>query len=226
MSDKKEVKKASGKKKSDSQVAHYIYKPVIYVLIALIVVIPAMIGGYSIASNIVENNESFEHIDSYDMQVIDNGAPFSTTQEGQVTVGAIAENEKFGNITCERVGLNTSVYKGANRTVLRNGVGAMAGLPGVDDIVQIVGYSTTAFKNLNDLVAGDTIIFETTYGLYTYTVAQSVQAELFDTNTLEGENIVLACKAGDGLFSNYSTEQIYVVAQLVSGPDALMEVEQ
>ena len=226
MNDEKEVKKTSKQHKSRSQVAHYIYKPVIYVLIASIVIIPFVIGAYGVGSKIIKNNESFDHIDSYDVEVIDNGVDFSTVTSGQVKVGEILENEKFGKIVCERVGINCKVYKGVNRTVLRNGAGALSGLPGVNDAVQVVGYNTTVFKNLNDVVAGDTIVFETTYGLYTYSVTQTIVTELFDVGTLSGENIVLACKSGNGVFSNYNEQQLYVVAQLVSGPDAVMEVEE
>lgn len=224
MSDEKEVIKTSKRSKKQSEFAHYIYKPVIFVLMSFVFAVPVMLAVFGIGNSFISNNLDNDEFNYYDASVIDNGVVFSDVTSGSVTFETIDAFEKYGNITCESAGVNCDVYNGINRVTLRSGAGSQLGLPGCDSVVEVSGYSSTVFKNLDRVQIGHQIVFSTTYGVYTYQVSDVFVANQYDVSSATGD-LVLHCNDSDGIFANYNDNELYVVATLLSGPDAT-EVEK
>ena len=215
---KKRQKKSSVTvvKKKERGIMPYILNPLIYVLISLIIVLPIFIGFTNYSIMAVHNIQEDYVIDYSDIKV-------NTTRYDNRTL--VYENdkigvcEKVGVLKCEEVGIITDVYYGVNRVSMKNGAGlsSKSTFDSFKSKLNIAGYSTSAFKGVNNLSEGDRIIFETTDKIYEYTV---------ESNTISGNpsssyssGLVLSCDDEEKAFSAFSNEKRYVVATFTSMRD-------
>lgn len=80
--------------------------------------------------------------------------------------------EHYGQLVCERIGLDSPVYWGDTNAILRSGAGhsQISFLPGFGRVMIICAHNTTFFKPLQNVEEGDIITFDTNYETYQYKV--------------------------------------------------------
>lgn len=194
----------------------YFSTPIIYVLISLVAIIPACVLLMNVAVATVHSAQKTLTPDFCDISVNNEYTPSAKTS-GTVDIPKLAAAKKFGKIVCDNAGLNTGVYYGLNRVSLRNGaaLNTKAALPGMQNSVQVFGYSSTAFKALKNISDGDLISFETEWGTYSYSVYDI--CVLNNAPSVEKGDLLLATDLGDA-FSFQNGKMLYVTARFVSGP--------
>ncbi len=213
----------SNKKKRHKKrriVLPYIFTPIIYVLISLIVVVPIGIGLLNFAVDNVHKAQQVFTMGYYDVAPEQEKFVASDKKSGKVSLGDIKPFYQYGIISCEEAGLNSDIYYGLNRVSLRNGAASSSEskLPGQGGEIDIYGYSSAAFKSLKYVDKGDIIIFQTNYGLFKYKVYESGLSDKPLRKNNSSEQLILACSENDKAFSNFSSKKYYVCAELVSGP--------
>lgn len=84
------------------------------------------------------------------------------------------EGEVIGTISLPTLGLQWPIFEGTTEAQLSKGVGHYSSsvLPGVADNSVLSGHRTSVFNRLGELKIGDTIIVETSAGLFTYSVRE------------------------------------------------------
>lgn len=80
--------------------------------------------------------------------------------------------EEFGSLLIISAGIDAPVFNGDSDEELNKGIGHYFGsrYPGENGKVVLSGHRNTVFKNLGKAKIGDTVVFETNYGTYTYKV--------------------------------------------------------
>lgn len=92
---------------------------------------------------------------------------------GQRTAAAPAGAPVIGRIAIPAIGLSTTLYQGGELAQIDRGPSHMptTAMPGRQGNTVIAGHRTTKthpFRDLDRLTPGDTVIFEVSYGTYTY----------------------------------------------------------
>ena len=198
----------------------YILTPIIFVLIAMIVVIPVSISGMNFAVDTVHKAQLTLVKDYNDIEA-ETEYEGSDKSSGIVEIPRLSTASKIGEIVCRNAGLNADVFYGINRVSLRNGValeadGSKCGMGGN---INVYGYASSGFKSLDNVESGDYIEFETLWGTYKYkVVTKSVLPNAPDISSKE--TLVLATSRDSKAFSAFDKSKLYVVAEKVSGPDA------
>lgn len=79
---------------------------------------------------------------------------------------------EFGNLIIVSAGIDVPVFNGDSDEELNKGAGHYFGsrYPGENGKIVLAGHRNTVFKNLGKAKIGDTVVFETKYGTYTYKV--------------------------------------------------------
>ena len=115
--------------------------------------------------------------------------------------------ERYATLSCPEIGLAVPVYYGYSKDILKNGGGQSAGsYIGTGGNVVIEAYGATYFEPLNHLTKDDLITVTTTYGVFTYQLADDDD---------EGESLVLHPQ---GALKGDKTDAASVVCSKVSGP--------
>lgn len=225
---KKNDSSHSSKSIKPHRVRNYFIMPLIYTAILLVIALPIqLVLKDKIYDSIAQGYKNATTHSFYDEVSIDRKLPLSQNETQEVMYKPIVQNECYGKIMCESAGLNCDVYRGADsKSNLRVGVGSVDALPGGDKPVKVYGYSTKYFKKLSNVKKNDEVIFNTTYGKYTYKVKNIVVAESFDEKSLDNSNsLIMFCSNGSDAFDCKKPEKLYVVAELVSGPRAMEDVK-
>ena len=84
----------------------------------------------------------------------------------------ISEGSLYGYLSCEKIGLNCSVYMGDDSYILRKGAGQIPAtfLPGEGGLIMLGAHNNSYFNCLQYSEIGDIITLETSYGIYQYQV--------------------------------------------------------
>lgn len=132
--------------------------------------------------------------------------------------------EKYGEITCERIGLNAPVYFGDDNNILRVGAGQYIGtfLPGFGRTIMLCAHNTTFFKPLQIIEAGDIITFRTSYGVYQYQVSRTDVRDHNDSSAYDllqekEELIMYTCYPFETMVGT-KTDRLFVYCDKISGP--------
>lgn len=136
--------------------------------------------------------------------------------------------EQYGQLSCEKMGLDTPVYWYDSDEILLYGAGQslVSNLPGFGQIIVLAGHNTTFFKPLQDAEVGDVLQFKTNYCDYEYTVTD---IQVLDENDLEHlilskveqerEELILYTCYPFHAVSGRKTERFVVFADRTSGVD-------
>lgn len=130
--------------------------------------------------------------------------------------------EKYGIISCERLGINSGLYMGDNTKILKLGAGTYLGgkIPGDQGTIMVGAHCNSYFRGLENAEVGDIFTIETTYGNYTYRTTEIKIIPATDTESydfsLDYENlIVYTCFPLNTLLSR--TKRFMVYCELVDG---------
>lgn len=209
---KTKTKKKRHKAKRHYTVYPYLNYSFIYVLITMIVVVPILIIGLNSAVNTVHNAQKVLTRDYNDIQLDET---YEKKNENNY-LEDIKIGKLIGTISCEKAGIYEKVYYGTNRVSMRNGVGisTKSYLPGNGGCTNIAGYASSSFKGLYDINIGDTVILETYWGTFKYSVTDIYEAEAL--KRVEGDKIALATFTSTDAFSCENGKRLYVVGKLIS----------
>lgn len=98
----------------------------------------------------------------------------ASTEEGMLIPPFYYTAEQIGTVTIEAASIDVKLYQGDTEPSLKLGAGHSTGsyMPGQGHNVVFAGHRTTYFKPLENVKTGDTVVVETTYGVFTYTVRE------------------------------------------------------
>lgn len=119
----------------------------------------------------------------YDPNAIKADVASDQTIDGS-TLHFPEEGEQYGQITCERIGLDCPVFWYDSDEILDNGAGqSIISKPaGYGSLILLAGHNMTDFNCLQYAEVGDVIKFGTNYCDYEYTIRQ---IEVWNENDLE-----------------------------------------
>jgi len=99
--------------------------------------------------------------------------------------------EQIGTISIASTEMSVEAYQGDLDTELRMGAGhsSVSLLPGQDGNIVFAAHRTSYFKPLQNVAVGDEVLFETTYGTFTYKVREIriLESDEFSLITKETE---------------------------------------
>jgi sortase A len=134
---------------------------------------------------------------------------------------------QYGQITCDRIGLDTPAYWGDTNTILRYGAGQYTGslLPGFGQMLLFCAHNTTFFNCFQDIEVGDVVNFSTNYGEFEYTVSK---VEVYNEDVLgdyvsdhmrdEEEVLVMYTCYPFYAISGRKTDRLTVFCEKTAGP--------
>lgn len=97
--------------------------------------------------------------------------------------------EQIGTISIASLDMSVEAYQGDLETELRMGAGhsSVSLLPGQDGNIVFAAHRTSFFKPLENVAVGDEVVFETTYGTFTYAVREIRILEAADFSLITKE---------------------------------------
>ena len=132
----------------------------------------------------------------------------------------------FASIKIPSIGVDVNVYHGDALRLLKYGAGHHAGtyFPGEGGTIMIAGHNTSGqFEKLPEVNIGDSIIIDTIYGKYKYTVTNTniLEASIFNKNLSindkEEKLILYTCYPVN--MPGFKTKRFIVYASLVGEVD-------
>ena len=208
MSDKHSTKKRA-------TVRPIIITPIVFVLIALIVVLPLFLKGFGILQDKVHTAQHTLTMTYSDIAVDDTYFKECQKEGVAQTRDALKLCDKLGTIECNNAAIGCDVYYGINRVSRRSGVGlsGKGGLFGEGKQIHIDGDASTYFKALYHVEKGDVFTVYTADGEYPYTVREIVKTAEYKGN-ISGEYLLLTTAESRDAFAHQNKERYTVVATL------------
>ena len=129
--------------------------------------------------------------------------------------------EYFGDVVIKSVDLNVPVYHGDREEELLKGAGHYNGsrFPGEGSNVVLAGHRNSVFGKLKNAAKGDEVVFNTTYGEYTYKITEIKIVNGNDNSIvqpLESEKLTLyTCYPFD--YVGNAPKRYVVICDLVKG---------
>lgn len=193
----------------------------IYILISLCVILPVSIVGLNYAVNTVHKAQQEYKISPADVSINSSGYEKNSVSSGKAELKKVNAGDKIGDLFCLKAGLSTPVYLGFNRASMRYGAGLYidGGMPGYGRRIDVGAYSNGSFAAIDNIKKGDEIVFETSWGIYEYKVTEIKTAEAVELNDNK-ELLVLRTQKSKNAFSAYNSNQLFVIAEKLSGPTA------
>lgn len=148
-----------------------------------------------------------------------------TSEEEKQVVEEPNIGDQYGQLVCERIGINSPVYFGDNPDVLLQGIGTypVSWIPGCGHTTLMSGHNDMSLKTLGDVAVGDVFTLTTDYGTYEYRVSDfkivdetDVEACRLDSDT---EQVVIYTCYPFYRISGRRTERFFVYLEKISGPE-------
>ena len=140
------------------------------------------------------------------------------------------QGTKYGEIVCERIGLQADLYFGESEEILKHGAGQSPRSlqPGFGYPTMVSAHNNKEFDKLEHIQEGDIITVYTSYGTYEYEVSgtEIMEPHLFDDKLLLEERsrlIVYTCYPFNNL--GYIYRRFFVYAEQISGPRIVFDSE-
>lgn len=207
----------------------YFYMPLIFTALgygllwiatAPVIQLATNIGSMIIAQDVPDFNNELGNV------FVDNGHTLESQPETISSSGITlpAYGDKYGEITCDRIGLNAPVYFGDDNNIIRNGAGQYIGtfLPGFGRTIMLCSHNTTFFKPLQFVEVGDIITFKTSYGVYQYQVSRTDIKDHNDSSAYnllqeKEELIMYTCYPFETMVGT-KTDRLFVYCEKIAGP--------
>ena len=214
MSDKHSTKKRA-------TVRPIIFTPMVFVLIALIVLVPLFVKGFGILQDKVHAAQKTLPL-TYSDLAVDDAYFNECVKEGTAqTKDALQLCEKVGTLTCDNAAVGCDIYYGINRVSKRSGaaLSTKSALFGNGGKILIDGDASTCFKALYHVEKGDVFTVNAADGEYQYTVTEILTAEEY-TGKPSDEFLVITTDASRDAFAHQKKARYTVVATLGTEVDA------
>lgn len=208
----------------------YIYMPLIFTvmgyLLAFITLQPILEMLQAVGSMVIAKEEP-----DFDRGLVSIYDPEVTVVEKDIVYMkdiVFPEYETcYGNVSCERIGLDAPVYWGDTKAILKVGAGNYMGsfMPGFGRPILLSAHNTTYFRPFKDIIEGDVILYKTNYGTFEYKVTKTevinaVVAEGMMDDILSGQEeqlIMYTCYPFQTLVGG-NKDRLFVFAEKISGP--------
>lgn len=219
-------------KSKKTRLMAYIYMPLIFTfvvyLLGYVALKPYIEIGLSAMAVI-----SSESRGSSGTEIVSGYTPPNFSADSQKDVINAADivwpntGTQYGQIVCEKIGLDVPLYFGDDYEILRVGAGQYAStlLPGFGGLILIAAHNTTFFNPLQNIEQGDVVTINTSYGIYGYKVTETRVVNVaeteqypFDLNIDREQLVMYTCYPFDMMSS--TDFRFFVYADKVSGPDA------
>ena len=195
-----------------------IITPVVFVLIAIVIALPASVKGYHLLTYKVHEIRSTLNNYSYDCKPDDTYYNECLKEGVAQTAEGLKTADKVAEIECNNAAISCDVYYGYNYVSRRNGacVSAEDKLFGEGGRVHLDGDASAEFKALSNVEKGDVFTVRTTGGEYQYTVTD---VQTLDMNyqiypKVKGEHLLITSQASRDVFAHQSMQELVVVATL------------
>lgn len=154
--------------------------------------------------------------------------PETETQVQEIKKQVVEEpniGDQYGQLVCERIGINSPIYFGDNPNVLLQGIGTypVSWIPGCGHTTLMSGHNDMSLKTLGDVEVGDRFTLTTSYGTFEYQVSDfkivdenDIQACRLDSDT---EQVVIYTCYPFYKVSGRKTERFFVYLEKLSGPE-------
>lgn len=218
-------------KRNMKRLMAYFYMPLIFVMSGFVLLYAATapvihllynLGSMVIAKDVPDFDTKLETI----YVVNDNAALQKDTVRASEVVWPLV-GQQYGELSCERLQLETPVYFGDSNDILRVGTGQYFGsfIPGYDRTIMLCAHNTTFFKPLQYVEVGDVFVFKTNYGVYEYEVRETRIADhedrsAYDLTKQEEELVMYTCYPFETLATT-KTDRLFVYAKKISGPTVI-----
>lgn len=161
----------------------YVYMPVIFSIIAYLLIYIALKPYWGVAVSAVSifTSGGNEIVSSAEKPPIYNpNAEMPEIKEAEKPyidakdITAPESGSQYGQLTCEKVGLDAPVYWDDTYEILRKGAGQYPGsrMPGYGMMILLSAHNVSHFRPLRDMEVGDIVKFDTSYGEYEYEVTE------------------------------------------------------
>lgn len=208
MSDKHSTKKRA-------TVRPIIITPIVFVLIALIVVVPVFIKGFYVLQGKVHEAQKTLTLTYSDVSVDDSYFNECAEEGVAQTRDALKLCDKLGTIECNNAAVGCDIYYGINRVSKRSGAGLSGngGLFGEGKQIHIDGDASTYFKALYNVEKGDVFTVYTPDGEYQYTVKEILKTAEY-SGKINGEYLLITTDISRDAFAHQNKERYTIVATL------------
>jgi|LSQX01.1.fsa_nt_gb sortase A len=129
----------------------------------------------------------------------------------------------YARLEISSVSIKTDLYFGDSTAVLKKGVGQYIGssIPGYGKPLLIGGHNISAFRALQHVKKGDTVVITTNYGVYKYEITGTKVADhrdkkAYDLSQEKEQLILYTCYPFNKL--GLTSKRYFVYADKVSGP--------
>ena len=187
--------------------------------------------SYEMTLNTLFNSGEAYYAISSGMVLNENGSGADTTIHADSETGnkeTVEEpniGDRYGQLVCERLGINAPVYFGDNDDVLNMGIGTYPAswIPGCGHTTLMSGHNNTSLKVLGDVEIGDEFLLTTEYGEYKYvvsefTIVHESEVEACRLDSDEEQVVIYTCYPFYRI-SGRRTERFFVYLKKVSGPE-------
>lgn len=197
-------------------VNEYAFKTASYLIIMLAVTIAAVFVLIDPVTELVHKVEAHVSMEARDIVLDDSTYNPSADKNGEAPKYNFGE--KIGVITSDSFGLNSSIYCGANRISMADGVGfhSESGIIGGDDSTVITGYMEGAFSPLEYAENGDVLNISTSYGEFSYKISSVQYLKNNDSSFNNSASDLVLCGICSD-FSQHSGERLIVLADIADG---------
>lgn len=134
-------------------------------------------------------------------------------------------SEKYGQLKCTELKVDTPVYFGDRGAYLESGAGTYSGsaIPGQGKTILIGAHDTTFFSGLENVKKGQKFTFTTTYGIYEYQVRETKVYHAGDYEkgydlSAGKEQLVLYTCYPFGRLNGEKTDRMFVYLDQIAGP--------
>lgn len=133
--------------------------------------------------------------------------------------------DQYGQLVCERLGINSPVYFGDNKEVLNMGIGTypVSWIPGCGRTTLMSAHNDIDFAPLTNVEIGDKFTLKTNYGTFEYVVSEFTVTDENDIEACrleeEKEQVVLYTCYPFYRISGRRTERFFVYLEKISGPE-------
>ncbi len=204
----------------------FLFYPIVFLLLGGILIIAALapvVGPYANMVDLV----FMQRAPDFDQEAAniykEDAAPTVADTLNRDEVVFPTEGETFGKILIPDVGIDASMIYGDDIKNMKKGVEVYSGtyLPGQGRTVLIGGHTTTHFRTLKDVKAGQQVEIRTNYGTYIYEITGSRTTRYDDTSaydlTKQEDNLIMyTCHRVAGVGA--TPYRVFVYAKFVSGP--------
>lgn len=209
----------------------YICMPLIFAIIAGVIII---FGFKPVGKNfLVQLNRIFYSGDAYfvsevkpvfkdaediDIEKIPHEGNKEVIEEPNI-------GDLYGQLVCERLGIDSPIYFGDNRQVLSYGIGTFPGswIPGCGRTTLMSAHNDLDFAPLANVEVGDKFTLTTDYGTFEYVVSEFTIVKETEIEAChleeEKEQVVLYTCYPFYRISGRRTERFFVYLEKVSGPE-------